>query len=231
MISHGRSPTLSQAEQFLLEAQARNPGPWVAHSRHVAAAARLIAERHPLLDPGRAEVLGLLHDIGRRAGVTGMRHVLDGYNFLAAQGFDDAARICLTHSFAVRRLEAIFGDWDCTVEELRFVEAFLAQVDFDDYDRLILLCDSLAMADGYVLMEKRMIDVALRYGRVNEHILAKWRETFRIKASFEAAIGCPVYALLPGVVAHTFGMPDVAAQGVAAAQAQPAERPRRGAQE
>jgi len=91
-------------------------------------------------------VVGLLHDIGRREGVTGMRHVLDGYNFLADRGFEDAARICLTHSFAVKRLEAIFGAWDCTPDELRFIENTLAGIEFDDYDRLIVLCDSLAMA-------------------------------------------------------------------------------------
>ena len=89
---------------------------------------------------------------------------------------------------------------------MRFIESTLARIEFDDYDRLILLCDSLAMADGFVLMEKRMLDVALRYGGVNEHTIAKWRETFRIKTSFEAVIGCSVYALLPGVVENTFGM-------------------------
>ena len=207
MITQKRIPTLPQAEAFLSEAHARNPGPWTMHSRHVALAARLIAERHPLLDPDGAEVVGLLHDIGRREGVTGMRHVLDGYNFLVARGFEDAARICLTHSFAVKRLEAIFGGWDCTPDELRFIEDTLASIEFDDTDRLIMLCDSLAMADGFVLMEKRMLDVALRYGGVNEHTIAKWRETFRIKANFEAVIGCSVYALLPGVVESTFEMP------------------------
>src|SRR5512139_2554397 len=107
MITEKSVPTLQQAEALLSEAHDRNPGPWTMHSRHVALAARLIAERHPLLDPDVAEVVGLLHDIGRREGVTGMRHVLDGYNHLAALGFEDAARICLTHSFAVKRLEAI----------------------------------------------------------------------------------------------------------------------------
>ena len=204
MLTQKRVPTLLQAEAFHSEAHERNPGPWTMHSRHVALAARLIAERHSLLDPDVAEVVGLLHDIGRREGVTGMRHVLDGYNFLAARGFEDAARICLTHSFAVKRLEAIFGAWDCTPDELRFIKEYLARIEFDDYDRLILLCDSLAMADGFVLMEKRMMDVALRYGGVNEHTIAKWRETFRIKAGFEAVIGCSVYALLPGVVERTF---------------------------
>lgn len=200
-----RIPSVEQAHALLDEAAGRNPGPWVAHSRHVAEAARRIAARHPGLVSETAYVLGLLHDIGRREGVTGMRHVLDGYRYLAGLGFQDAARVCLTHSFAIKRLEAIFGVWDCTPEELRFIEETLARLEFDEYDRLILLCDSLAMAEGFVLMEKRMLDVALRYGGINEQILDKWRATFRIKADFERAIGCPVYALLPGVVENTFG--------------------------
>lgn len=201
-----RIPSREQAHALLDEAASRNPGPWVAHSVKVAQAARLIAERHPDLDGETAYIVGLLHDIGRRAGVTGMRHVLDGYRYLAALGHEDAGRVCLTHSFAIKHLEAIFGPWDCTPEELRFIEETLAQLEFDDYDRLILLCDSLAMADGFVLMEKRMLDVALRYGGVNEHVLDKWRATFRIKADFERAIGRSVYDLLPGVVENTFGM-------------------------
>ncbi len=198
-------PPLSQAEQMLREAEPRNPGPWVAHSLNVALAARLIAEHAPGLQPEAAYVVGLLHDIGRREGVTGMRHVLDGYRYLAGLGFVDAGRVCMTHSFAVKRIEAIFGEWDCTHDELIFLEDYLVRVEYDDYDRLIQLCDALAMADGFVLMEKRMMDVALRYGGVNEHTLAKWRETFRIKADFERVIGRSVYKLLPGVVENTFG--------------------------
>ena len=95
-------------------------------------------------------MLGLLHDIGRRAGVTGMRHVLDGYRFLTAVGCEDAARISMTHSFPNRDVREIFGEWDCTPEELAFIEDYLAQVAYDDYDRLIQLCDSLAMAIGFL---------------------------------------------------------------------------------
>ncbi len=208
-----RIPSLVQAHGLLDEAAGRNPGPWVAHSRLVAQAARLIAERHPDLDPEAAYVLGLLHDIGRREGVTGMRHVVDGYRYLVGLGFEGAARVCLTHSFAGRRIEGIFGVWDCTPVEQRFIEEYLARVELDDYDRLIILCDSLAMADGFVLMEKRMLDVALRYGEVNEHTLAKWRATLAIKADFERAIGCPVYALLPGVVENTFGFSPADSRG------------------
>ena len=110
MVMQKRVPTLSQAEAFLSEAHERNPGPWAMHSRHVALAARLIAERHPLLDPDVAEVVGLLHDIGRREGVTGMRHVLDGYNFLAARvrgcgsHLPDALVCCEASGSHLRRL-------------------------------------------------------------------------------------------------------------------------------
>ncbi|OIO96447.1 MAG: phosphohydrolase [Anaerolineae bacterium CG2_30_64_16] len=205
-------PTLSQAEAFLAEAVVLNPGPWAAHSTHVAVAARAIAARAIAtqqggLDPDAAYVMGLLHDIGRRAGVTGMRHVLDGYRYLADQGYEDAARLCMTHSFAYKHIGAIFGEWDCRPDELAFIEAYLAGIEYTDYDRLIQLCDSLAMAEGFVLMEKRMMDVALRYG-INDFAVAKWKATFQIKQDFEAVIGRSIYDLLPGVVENTFGTRD-----------------------
>jgi hypothetical protein len=201
-------PTLAQAEALLDEAGARNPGPWTEHSRRVAEAAQLIAGRVPGMDGDAAYILGLLHDIGRREGVTGMRHALDGYRYLLALGYDDAARISMTHSFATDDIYEIFGEWDCSPDELAFVQNYLANARFDDYDRLIRLCDSLAMADGFVLMEKRMLDVAIRYGSevgVSAASIRKWRLTMDIRADFERRIGCSVYSLLPGVVENTFG--------------------------
>ena len=200
-----RIPDRHQAEFWLQEAGVLNPGPWVAHSCYVAEAARNIAARLPTLDFEAAYVLGLLHDIGRRAGVTGMRHVLDGYNFLVAASCEDAARISLTHSFPNRDGREIFGEWDCTPEELAFIENYLARVEYNDYDRLIQLCDSLANASGFCLMEKRWLDVGLRYG-IHEYALRKWQTTFRIKEDFERRMGCSVYSLLPGIVENTFGV-------------------------
>ena len=197
-------PTLTVAQSYLQEGAARNPGPWVAHSRHVGDAARAIAEMHSCLDPDTAQVFGMLHDIGRREGVTGMRHMLDGYRFLAALGYGDAGRACLTHSFPVKDVRSVFGEWDCHAEELAFIEQYLDHVTFDEYDRLIQLCDSLAMASGFVLMEKRMVDVLLRYGP-NEFTVQKWRAIFDIKEAFEAEIGRSIYDLLPGVIENTFG--------------------------
>jgi len=211
-------PTPLEAERLLADAEARNPGPWVAHSRHVSLAARCIAEQHPDLDAERASILGLLHDVGRREGVTHMRHALDGYTFLRGLGFEDAARVCLTHSFPYKDVHAVFGRWDCTPEELSFVERYLTGLTYTPYDRLIQLCDALALPQGVCLLEKRCMDVALRYG-VNEYTVPKWKATFEIQREMEASIGGSIYRVLPGVVETTFGFEAVQDVGKAGSKA------------
>jgi hypothetical protein len=113
----------------------------------------------------------------------------------------------MTHSFANGDIREVFGEWDCNAEDLAFIEGYLARTEFDDYDRLIQLCDALAMADGFVLMEKRMLDVAIRYGAdagVSAYSVRKWRRTFEVRADFERRMGCSLYDLLPGVIENTF---------------------------
>jgi len=200
-------PSLEQAQELLAEAEMLNPGPWVAHSINVARAAELIAVRHPSLDPRRAYILGLLHDIGRRAGRTGMRHVIDGYIYLSDLGFDAAARIALTHSFPYQNPRAVFGEWDCTDQEFQMMSDALMNITYDEYDLLFQLCDSLALPEGFCLIEKRLIDVFLRYGQhgVDSSIHTKWQQVFAIQRQFERIIDCSIYDLLPGVVETTFG--------------------------
>lgn len=137
-----RLPPRAEAERLLEAGHAKNPGPWLERSRNVALAARLIAERHPRLGAEAAFVMGLLHDIGRQEGVSGLRHAIDGYTFLARLGYERAARICLTHSFQLKAVGAVSGALDCTPEELDFIERFLRALEYDD-DRLIQLCDAL----------------------------------------------------------------------------------------
>jgi hypothetical protein len=200
----GQIPSRSQAEAFLQEAAGRNPGPWVAHSVLVAQAAETIAGCIPGLDPDMAYTLGLLHDVGRREGVAGMRHVIDGYRFLMAGGFDGAARVCLTHSYPLKNVASGSAVWDGTQEEYDFVQAYLDGIEYSLYDRLIQFCDGVSMATGYCLIEKRMVDVALRYG-INEHSVAKWRAFLEVKDELDRLAGKPVYSLLQGIVEHTFG--------------------------
>ena len=198
---------MQQAEAFLAEAATLNPGPWVEHSRHAARAARAIGARLPGMDANAAYILGYLHDIGRRYGVTGTRHILDGFNFLRAQGYDDAARVCLTHSYPYQHVDAIYGQRDWSPEGETFVRDYLAGVEYTAYDRLIQLCDSLVLPSGFCLIEKRFVDVVLRYG-ANLYTVPKWQATLAIKDEFEAAMQRSIYSLLPGVVENTFGTID-----------------------
>jgi hypothetical protein len=197
-------PTLEFAERILAEAAQLNPGPWVQHSRNVALGAKLIAARHPRLDPETAYILGLLHDIGRREGPSYIRHLIDGYRYLAGLGYEEAGRISLTHSFPVADLRVYMGEWDCSAEDLKFLEEFIRTTQFSEYDRLIQLCDGIAPAEGFCLLEKRIVDVARRYG-VNEATVKGWEGRFRIKADIEAAIGESIYRVLPGIIEGTFG--------------------------
>ncbi|MBR2923476.1 MAG: HD domain-containing protein [Clostridia bacterium] len=183
-------PTLAQAKQLLAEAETCNPGPWGDHSRVAAHCAKAIAGRCPGMDGEKAYILGLLHDIGRKFGVSHLRHVSDGYSYLRSLGYDEAARICLTHSFSNLRVEEYIGRFDVSDEELALIVTELAAVQPDDYDRLIQLCDALAGSQGVLDIEERMGDVKARYGMYPQ---AKWDRNLELKAYFEEKMGMDVY--------------------------------------
>lgn len=196
-------PNIDEAKLILNEASKLNPGPWIKHSLYVGKAAELISAEDKELDSNIALVLGMLHDIGRRYGVTNMRHSIDGYNFAMENGYNLLARICITHSFQYKNIDAVFGKWDCSDDEYNFVKNYLDNIELSPYDKLIQLCDALALPTGYCLMEKRMLDVAMRHG-VNEYTIKKWKAVFEIKKYFEERIGKSIYSVLPGVVENTF---------------------------
>lgn len=196
-------PTIDETKKIIKEAEQLNPGPWINHSLFTAKAAKFISELHTELDPEKSFVLGYLHDIGRREGITSMRHSIDGYYYLKKMGYSEAAKICLTHSFPYKNVDAVFGKWDCSKEEYNKVKEFLNEVNYTIYDKLIQLCDALALPSGFCLLEKRMVDVVLRHG-VNKFIVPKWKETFKIKKEIEKKIGKSIYSVLPGVRNNTF---------------------------
>ena len=78
------------AENALREAEIGNPGPWADHARYVAQACENIAKRCPHLDADDAYIYGILHDIGRHAGVTSEKHLIDGYRYCLARGWKKA---------------------------------------------------------------------------------------------------------------------------------------------
>ena len=183
-------PSREKAEELLQEAEKCNPGPWGNHSRVAAHCAEKIALECDDLDSDKAYILGLLHDIGRKFGVRHLGHVSDGYTYMMSLGYDEAAKICLTHSFNNQTTDEYIGRFDTTDEELKLIQDALKAVTMDDYDRLIQLCDSLAGAEGVMYIEERMEDVRRRYGSFPQ---AKWDSNLALKKYFEDKIGKDIY--------------------------------------
>lgn len=190
--------TIAQAKRELEIAVQNNPGPWEQHSLVAADNARRIAEKVPGMDPEKAYIMGLLHDIGRREGITGMRHVIDGYDYLMSLGEPELAAISLTHSYASKNVTHFEGKHDCTPEQVAFIQHFLENREYDNYDKLIQLCDALSLPEGACIIEKRFVDVALRHG-IQAYTLQRWQGYIQWKKYFDALCGCNIYSLLPGV--------------------------------
>lgn len=191
------------AELALKEAERLNPGPWADHSRYVAEACGNIALRCQELSSDKAYILGLLHDIGRYAGVSSERHLIDGYRYCMERGWEKAAQICISHAFMLQDIETSIGVFDVSEEDYGFLKDFVSNAVYDDYDRLVQLCDALALPSGFCLLEKRFVDVAMRYG-CHPATIDRWKKLLEIKTLFQKKMGCSIYDVLPGVVENSF---------------------------
>lgn len=186
-------PNKALAEEILEEAEHCNPGPWGNHSRVVAMCAEKIATACDDMDGEKAYILGLLHDIGRKFGGRHLGHVYDGYTYMLDLNYPEAAKICLTHSFNIKRIEDYIGNFDVTLKERKIVEDALANTEYDDYDRLIQMCDAIGTADGPVPMEERMGDVKRRYGNYPQE---KWDKNMELRSYFEKKMGRDLYEVI-----------------------------------
>lgn len=191
------------AEKALEEANRANPGPWADHSRYVALACQNIARRCPDMDENEAYIYGILHDIGRYAGVTSEKHLIDGYRYCMERGWEKAAQICISHAFMVKDISSSIGVFDMPPEDKAFMADFVKNAVYDDYDYLVQLCDALALPTGFCLLEKRFVDVAIRYG-MHPSTIERWKAVLEIKERFEKKMGCSIYDCLPGVVENSF---------------------------
>lgn len=195
--------TRDTAEKALEEANAANPGPWAEHSRYVALACQNIAGRCPDMDADTAYTYGILHDIGRYAGVSSEKHLIDGYRYCMNRGWEKAAQICISHAFMVKDISCSIGVFDMPPGDKEFMARFVKYAVYDDYDYLVQLCDALALPTGFCLLEKRFVDVAIRYG-THPATIDRWKAVLGIKERFEKMMGCSIYDCLPDVIENSF---------------------------
>ena len=183
-------PTREEAIALVRDGLACNPGPWGRHCLTAAHCAEKIVSACGDMDSEKAYILGLLHDIGRKFGTRHLGHVSDGYTYMKSLGYDEVAKICLTHSFNNHTVDEYIGKFDVSQEELTLIKTKLVETVYDEYDLLIQLCDSLAGADGVLDIEERMNDVKRRYGSYPQD---KWDSNIELMHYFEKRMNQNIY--------------------------------------
>lgn len=150
-----------------------NTSSWINHSINVSIAARNLASAVPEADPNIAQVLGLLHDVGRKF-KTDMQHTISGYEYLVDNGLDSLARVCLTHSHinaerCANNEPAVNGwscqdgisIWDPNVDTDDLTK-FLQSANYNIYDSIINIADLMATSDSILPVYDRILDIATR---------------------------------------------------------------------
>jgi len=117
---------------------------------------------------------------------------------------------CLTAAHCAEKIASACGDmdvekayilgllhdigrkFDVTDEELTIIKTELAKTIYDEYDRLIQLCDCLAGAEGVLDIENRMNDVKKRYGFYPQD---KWNSNINLKRYFEGKMNKDIYLI------------------------------------
>lgn len=183
-----------KAEKLFRKQSEHHFGSWAIHSVNVAKAAEAIAEAC-YMDKEAAYCMGLLHDIGRSLTRGQFLHIARGYEYMEELGEEKIARICLTHSFPVQSIDSYVGKMDIDKVQHKKYQQLLIHENYDYYDRLIQLCDIISTEHGFVLPEKKLTHLIIKYG-CNRYTALKWKSTFALKESFDEAIGKDVLTYL-----------------------------------
>lgn len=166
------------------------------HTYGVAETAQKIAKKIKSLNSEKAYVLGLLHDYGKRIREKeeGRFHGQEGYEAMMLMGYNDVAKICLTHTFPDKNFDIkTFGyreDW------MLWVKDKLKHIEYDDYDRLIQLCDKFFEEKDITTIEKRVEGIVKRYGLSLVHKERLLNEGKVLKDYFDKLCEIDIYKLI-----------------------------------
>lgn len=172
-------------------------GEYIFHTEGVARAAQVIAAATDDMNPEKAYVLGLLHDYGKKYDERAINkfHGRSGYEELNKLGYPVVARICLTHTFPQRD----FNDEDYLSypqEWLEWAHKELSGIIYDDYDRLIQLCDMFFEGMQMVDFESRFKGIVRRYNLPQRLLSVLMKNALRLRDYFEDKTRQDIYQLL-----------------------------------
>ncbi len=183
-------------EEIIVEASdyQKRENRWILHCIRVGHAARRIAERLGL-DADYAEALGYIHDIGRR--INHPTHPIEGYYYMQSKGYVVESGICLTHSFINNDICMTAGVGP-KGEINAFLDQYLRNHPVTVYDNIIQLCDLFCEWNGYLTIEKRLLDITKRKG-VTEHSKQHFLLALQLQKEIETKMGCTMPDLFPEI--------------------------------
>lgn len=167
------------------------------HAYNVAYVAESIAKCVDL-DSDKAYIMGLLHDVGR-AQDRKIRHSILGYKLLKSYGVsEEIARITITHLFILKDGSNLTNQFiDFKDDELKFVQNYLKNIEYDDYDKLLQISDLIGGAT-IMTIEERIFSVFCRYNQINN--MSFCQQIKNLKEYFESKMGTSIYEPLKNMM-------------------------------
>ena len=187
---------------------------WQNHSKTVAKVCEKVAEKAGM-DKDLAYAKGLLHDIYKSIErdnelfveidgekIPAMTHPFRGYELLMEKDFPEAARTSLTHTF-YNVEEFLNGGFDerLTPYDIKLLRDWLSENEYDDYDKLVQLADSMAGWMGVMTIDDRFCDILLRHPVANPQGALK--KLYEIKDYFDDKINGIIYELFKDEIIET----------------------------
>jgi uncharacterized protein len=157
----------------LLDKHSSVDSSWRDHCLQVSSAARrladIISSRGHTVDPEKAEVLGLLHDLGRSRGHT-LRHGIEGYLLAQREGLPGEGRICLVHILKGRPLhDAVAVGMLTEQERSDLLKNGWQPGQLTLEEKVVILADALISDTGLVPIEEKYASARRRYGAQLHH--------------------------------------------------------------
>ncbi len=169
---------------------------YIFHTSGVAESAEKIALSCGI-EGNKAYVLGLLHDYGKIQNEKKSRtaHFIFGYQEMKRKGFDDVARICITHSFPDHSFA--FNEYSSySIKDLQEAKSIISKLEYDDYDRLIQLCDMFFEGMNKISFQERIAGIRQRYNLSVLQTANLEKYTAANKKYFDEKCGCDIYKIL-----------------------------------
>lgn len=180
-------------------AHGRQPGTWYKYHNHVYGVgflAQKIAEMLGDFDSEKAWVLGVMHDAGKMYEPFRQRfHGIVGYELFIDKDVD-IAKINLSHSFYFNKLpeyEKVEKMFFGKREDYDFAQNLFVSTDVSEYDKLIQLCDCLVNCNGFVTLQQRADEFAMRNNLPVPMHLSE--DLLKLKEYFDYKLGCDIYSL------------------------------------